>query len=270
MPSHFTDIGIDARTNEEIRELIKKTIRNGKKIQLDRNNEYHRWEIGKGIEFWVGFEFNKPLFGKKSVKNYCYTPYFSSKKYMKVVIENENKDNTCKFCRGYEALLLETPITDFLPIIFDVPNHQVTRSMVENGDEYEVELTAFTEGIRYFDDEDQYYEAQGGGEPEEVEVKGVKITVPNKMASDYYIPTGTFSPKSDPDFKKTAHGILAGTIIAVVELVNPETSMPFYYLELKSGIGDLGVVVAKDVFQKQPMKGGMIDGSFWFTGKIKL
>lgn len=246
MTGHFEVIGFKTEDRKDFEQLGIDTADNGVKIDVSGTPfEYRQWRIGNGIELWVAIKNGKEI--------RCFSPYYSSSKKIEIVIIEEVTDNDCDFCRGYYATRPDSQAAGDMPIIFHMPDSYLTRRKVKHNTLYPVELCGFAENIRYFENEELFNQVSDG------------------FSTDYYIPSGTFSPRDDDkEFKQNPRALLAGRIRGWRRIINPMTEQSFFHLNVDNSFGDLDVIVKTSDIKGELIEGGIIEGRFWFTGKIIL
>lgn len=243
MVGHFETIGFDTRNEEDFEKLSIQAEKNGEILNIESAPSYYRcWKIGNHIELWVAIE--KEYFQ-------CFSPYYSTGRIIDMRLIYEVEDNNCEFERGYYAEVLDSETASDVPIIFDMPNSMITRKRTELNTVQKVELCGFAERIAYYASEDDFRK------------------VKPRMSSTYYLPCGTFSPRvDDPDFKQSAHAFLAGIIKKVRKETNPITLKTFYHLTIENTLHEMDIVVSSEELSDKVETGAIVDGTFWFTGKI--
>lgn len=244
MPNHFENIGFHIQGKEEYRALGDEALEKGKKVLWeDSSFEYYCWAVGKDIELWIALDQEGYI--------RCFSPYYSSSKIIEMKIVEEVSDNECDYCRGFYAERPDSKSAADMPIIFDMPNSKIVRSIVKLETYQKVELCGFAEEFRYFESIKEFKKFK------------------DRFSPEYYIPCGTFSPrKDDADFKQSAHAILAGLVNTFKRVENVETGNTFYHFTLDNSFGDIDVIVNTSELDRQPKIGGVVNGTFWFTGKV--
>lgn len=165
---------------------------------------------------------------------------------MEIKIVRESTDKSCEFCRGYYVQIDGMDI----PMIFDAPNYKIIGHL-NLPSVQKVELCAFAESIKFFANETDFDNSH-------------KDT---KFSPLYFIPSGTFSPNNDKNFRENARAMLAGKVKTVQKLKNPVTENIFYRLDIENTIGTITVVAyLKEMI---PRENAIVEGVFWFTGKIQ-
>jgi hypothetical protein len=119
-------------------------------------------------------------------------------------------------------------------------------------------LAALAEDVTVHADAEAYYAAQDDDGP--------------KFAADHFIPSGTFPlGEPSPGWRPSAHALFAGEVIEVETPVNTVTGTAFHRLRVRTIAAlELGVAIATTALERPPVRGNIVTGTFFLTGRLGL
>jgi hypothetical protein len=135
------------------------------------------------------------------------------------------------------------------PIVIDVPN-LATHGRLELPISVDVQVAAFAREVSTFASEDAYYASQE----------------PGGFASRSYVPSGTFTPEGGATEPPQAFGIFTGHVLEAAAKRNRRTGAAFYWALVDTLGGTFDVLVDPELLTEPPRPGGILQGSFWFSG----
>ena len=136
------------------------------------------------------------------------------------------------------------------PFVFDAPDASVHRNLTLPKI-VEVQIAAFAHEIALYDNETAFYASQTED--------GLK------MSAESFIPSGLFG---DREGKTKALGLFAGKILAVELKTNSLTPVSYWWALVQTLGGQFDVVIDPELLDGPPVVGGLVQGSFWLSGRI--
>ncbi|MDE2145026.1 MAG: hypothetical protein KGJ01_03655 [Patescibacteria group bacterium] len=89
-------------------------------------------------------------------------------------------------------------------------------------------------------------------------------------SSEMFVPTGTFPPKKDPNFKPHSDCWCYGKVISVDKKVNTLTNLEYYHFTMKTYGATYDVVSGMNKIPHEPQIGSIIGGRFWICAKLNF
>lgn len=247
MPSHLSSIGIGVKTEDEFNEFVFQAADTGTKIETN-NGSYIRWSSGAGSEAWIQVSQENELIGMN--------PHFSGNAVMQVGIIKRIEDEAYSpmdgAFYGWAGSSDDNPEDGYYPFVFDVPDYllysNLSLPIVVN-----VQLAGFAHELQAFESE-EHYKASQTEEP--------------KFASESFIPAGLFTPDGESTQPPQAYAIFSGYVLQTARLTNPATGGTFYWAHVRTLGGEVDVVADPEVISGELTKDGIIQGTFWLSGRI--
>jgi hypothetical protein len=248
MPSHLTALGFPVTTEKDFRHYVFEASEFGQKLESP-NGSYTMWALGNGIELWVQANLHKRILGMR--------PHFSGYSRMKVGLSR-------RIVRSDQSILDgtlyawadpqdgEDAESGSYPFVFDLPDYDLHNDIRIPGPAT-IQLAAFAHELQGFVNEDAYYAAQGND---------------RKFAAESFIPSGLFAPGGRGREQPEALAIFSGHVLVTQILTNPVTSQRFYWARTRTLGGEVDVVADPQVVRGKVVKGGIIKGTFWLSGRL--
>ena len=247
MASHFSSIGIPMSTQNEFHDYFGKAYEKGDHIKVSKGT-YLMWKVDGGVELW----------GQVNTKNEAIgmNPHFFGTAQMKVLLkERVARPNDNELDGAFYAWTNPQEGLDGgngYPFVFDVPNI-CTYSNIKLPQIVIIQLSAFAHEIKGFESEEDYFNAR------ESEMK---------FAVESFIPSGLFNPDGESTMSPVAQAIFSGRIIDTQKHINAHTNKEYVWAKV-SVLGDeIDVVADPEILQGKLIKGGVLSGAFWLSGKI--
>ena len=248
--SHFSSIGYRIDSPDELDQLSDSLKAKSTKKEFGKYTQYVADDESGSQLFWHT-EKSFP-FGKE--QGLGMTPAFKGKCIQKIKEAHFRPDVPYKF----EPLLFVWVYDDDgseYPLAVDLLNDLEIKD--KDVDSFEVmQATLFAEEIEFFPNEDAFWKKYP---------KKEKISFPSP---GMFIPTGTFSPKDDPEYKPHAACWCYGEVISSERLVNKFTDISFWHLVMKTYAASYDIVADINMFDAQPKKGGIVGGKFWICARV--
>lgn len=244
MASHFSTLGFPVKSQDDFRRTVLQARDSGELVRA-RQGFYRRWTVGEGIELWVGCHTQAGL---------GVNPHFSGSGRMRVRLTEIVPSDDFPLdgsIQGWAAPASRDPESGAFPVVVDLPDFDAVRKELHKGAIVMVQIAAFAHELAAFASDEAFSESQG-------EIK---------FAPESFVPAGLFS-NGDELAKPSATAVFTGHILEINRLTNPETGAPFYHLLVRTLGGTVDVVADPEIVQGEPDVGGVVNGSFWLSGRI--
>lgn len=243
----MSDIGFHIQTETDFQHLADFTFEQGEYI-ASPNGIYIRWSVGKGIEVWLQLDLNGDCIGLN--------PHFSGSARMQVGLINGIQRPPSILdgaFHGWANPSQNDPENGDYPFIFDVPDYDTYQNLTLPCIQT-VQLAAFAHELQAFET-DEAFKASQTDDP--------------TFASESFFPTGLFSTfgKAD-DEPPGAFAIFCGHVLESALLTNPISDEEFYWAKVHTFGGEIDVIADPLVLDGPLVKGGVIQGSFWLSGRL--
>ncbi len=247
MASHFSSMGIPLSGKQEFQYYLEKAYHNGEHIRV-REGTYIKWKVDNEVELW----------GQLNNKNeeIGLNPHFFGTARMKVLVsERVKRPDDTELDGAFYAMTNPQEGKDAgtgYPFVFDVPDI-CTYGNIKLPQVAVIQLTAFAHELKGFESEKEYFNAQEGE---------------MKFAVESFIPSGLFKPDEETTTPPVAQAIFSGRIIETENRVNEHTNKEYIWAKI-SVLGDeIDVVADPEILDGKLIKGGILNGSFWLTGRV--
>ncbi len=247
MPNHFSAIGFNIETEDDLNALITKIKGESERIAAG-NGYYARWSSEPGIELWTYF-----LEPQDSV--WDLNPYFSGRSSIRVGLTDDvgsSSDRQGKIAvTGWADPTGDDPTQGDYPFVFDVPDRYACGKL-----DYPfistVRLSAFADELYVYDSEEQFSEEQFYERQDQVP----------GFAPESFIPSGTFGDTWE------ARAIFSGRVLETDKITNSMSGNQFVWAHVKTLGGTIDVVSDPALVTRPIQRDGIIWGSFWLCGRI--
>jgi hypothetical protein len=242
----MSDIGFRIKDNQDFMRFLTQAAQEGEVIPVG-DGSYVKWSPGTGIELWVQLDREHEIIGLN--------PHYSGRATLRIGL-------TKRVPRPQGTLLDGAfygwanpdegePETGEFPFVFDVPNYK-SYDDLKLPAIVAVQVAAFAHELQGFENETAFDESQA----EDM-----------NLAVESFIPTGLFIPKESSE-PPQAEAIFAGHILDTAILTNPATDADFLWARVSTLGGEIEVVADPEILEGSLVKGGIIKGSFWLTGRV--
>jgi len=242
----MSDIGFNVETEQDFQQLADQAYDLGEAFQTV-DGTYIKWAPGKGIELWLQLAGDDDAVG--------FNPHFSGTSLTRVCLnkrivrsEGHSLDGGFHAWANAEG---ETPETGDCPFVFDVPNYQLNTAELPAF--VTIQLAAFAHELQSFDNDEAYDQSQ----PHEI-----------KFASESFIPSGLFFPGGETIEPPLAEAVFSGHVLETSLVTNPVTGVEFCWAKTRTVVGEIDVVADPALLNGILIKGGVLTGSFWLSGKL--
>lgn len=255
--NHFTSIGFNVSTKEDLNALIQRAMKEGEDVSCP-NGAYVKWAIGAGIELWVHLDTH----GRKISS---FSPHFSGpSRAILGITEIRNDPSIHTLLEGsidaWAAPRSEDPKTGLYPLTLDVPDFDALRTNLKLGGKYTFQIAAFGHSLSCFKDEEAF-KAEQLKHP-----VGVRDGHPYTFGPESFIPTGQFTRITGGKLK--AEAMFSGLVSETEELTNPFSGRNFLHLLVRTYGIDVDIVADPTIVKGSPIVGGIVIGTFWMSGRL--
>jgi hypothetical protein len=183
-------------------------------------------------------------------------PHFSGDAVMRVGltrrIEHEDFSPLDGAFYGWAGSSDDDPEDGIYPFVFDTPDYGLHSALplpvVVN-----VQLAGFAHELQAFESEEQYRASQ--------------LEEP-RFASQSFFPSGLFVPDGESDTPPQAYAFFTGRVLQTALLTNPAPGGSFCWAQVRTLGGEVDVVADPEVIRGELTKDGVIQGTFWLSGRI--
>lgn len=247
MSSHFSDIGFNVTSDDELRDLAFQAYEEGELFPSE-NGAYVQWSPGQGVELWTRMDRNGDVIG--------INPHFAGTTSTWVgITERIQPPETPTLDGSFYAWANpseEDPGTGDFPFVFDVPDYRLYDA-VNLPRSLDVQLGAFALELNAYESDEAYDAAQG----DEI-----------KFASESFIPCGLFTPGPGEVKVPEAYVMFSGHVLHTETRANPVTGNDFRWVKVQTLLGEIDVVSDPTIVIGELVVGGVVNGSFWLSGRL--
>jgi hypothetical protein len=247
MPSHLSNIGFQLETEGAFEQLAFRAYDEGEAFETEEGT-YVRWSPGEGVELWLQLDREDSIIGVN--------PHFTGGSLMRVgLTQRINRSEGSLLEGAFYAWANpegDEPESGDYPFVFDTPDYHL-HSALSLPSVVSVQLSAFAHELQSYESDQAYDESQ----PEEI-----------KFASESFIPSGMFAPEGDSIDPPLAYAIFAGHVLETSIITNPATDNAFIWTKVRTLGGEVDMVADPALLNGPVVKGGVVSGSFWLSGRI--
>ena len=249
MPSHFSTIGFDIRTEEDLVALANELAGNTNPVKA-RNGKYLRWRGTGGEELWLQVDRAGELIGMH--------PHFDGPSLLRIGLASRVRRSDQTALDGafhcWADPENEAPDSGAYPFVFDVPDSATYKDLEVPGLAV-AQVAAFAHEVSCFDSEEEFNASQSSREL--------------KFAPMSFIPSGMFGSELGPDGNPEAMAIFTGSVAQARTLTNQLTAAKYYWAQVDTLGGKFDVVVDPTLLASEPRTGNVLSGSFWLSGRLR-
>ena len=223
----------------------------GDSVRLDVPGGYYLcWTSESGAELWLQVDDEDNLIGMN--------PHFTGESRVRVGL-------TARIDRPDGTLLdgafhawadpqRDDPEIGSYPFVFDAPDFRCFGGL-PLPTILEARIAAFAHELAVFRSEEEY---------------AASLTGELKFAVESFIPSGLFTPDGDRIEPPEAQAMFTGRILEAEMRTNALTNAPFQWVLVETYGGVMDVVADPDFIEVQPTPGGIVMGSFWLSGRLRI
>ncbi len=241
--SQFECIGLSAKTDSKVIDLINKTIEKAKTVQIPnaKTEHYKVFNDGKA-QIWYLFKDNELLSAH---------PHFQADNKPRVSIVNYVIDEENATGRLIAYLKPTEDLQNGLaPIVFNVPDFWLIDEM-QFPFAANIELAGFAININLFSDVDEFFAK-------------TETLQDLKLSDKALIPTGLFVEENQ---KPEPLVLMSGHIISSEKIYSVETGQDYYHLNIES-IENIDILAPAYAFKSEPKQGMIVLGDFYLSGRL--
>jgi hypothetical protein len=241
LPCHMMTLGFAVTTAQDFRHYVYQASEFGQRLEA-KHGAYTQWVIGNGIELWVQTNLHRRIIGMN--------PHFNGKTRMRATLAERIPRYPHSILDGafsaWANPIVNTAESSRYPFVFDLPDYDLYEELCLPTTIY-VQLTAFAYELRGFETEMAYKISQRGGR------KGIV---------ESFLSSGRAKNPAQ------AEAMFSGRVLDVRMITNPVTEERFYCAQVSVLGSELDVVADPQVVQGKVVKGGVIRGAFWLSGRL--
>jgi len=278
MTDHFSIIGFQARSAEELASLIDKLPEDRAESLECRPGYYYRWHTDVGSELWIHMQKRREEVAEEgngppeeTVAVVGVTPFFAGAGRLPirtVAIKRRPEDNAFEGAIFAEVEPGEELHECTTVALFDVVDFACLANRVPpfNAD---AQVTAFAHDIAVFPDAETFETAQADQE--------VRFAPKSFFASGLFMPAEgegeqpVFHDPDEPGFNAPSRAFLSGEVIRSEIRTNPVTGQNFCWalVETLGGTVDVVALGAQiDGHDGALVPGMIVQGEFWLCGRL--
>jgi hypothetical protein len=247
MASHFACLGFGDGAHLPDQDRLISEILDGERTRTDAGT-YVRRSSGSGAELWLQLDPTGEIIGLN--------PHFSGHgsmraRLLRVISRQDESPLDGAFYAWSDPRAEQDPESGEYPFVFDCPDARLHTSLALPRI-VTVQLAAFAHELAAYADDTAFAKAQAqapGFAPESV------------------IPAGLFT--SDGNTVPTAHAIFAGHVRRAERRRNAFTGSEFWWALVETLGGTIDVIAEPDTIVGSLQIGGVAQGTFWLSGRIK-
>jgi hypothetical protein len=260
MASHFSTIGFPLKSADEFRALAMQVVDDCASLDCPQGR-YLRWSSPSGAELWLQANADNNLVGM--------LPHFSGESAVRVGLTDRvtRPDATALdgAFYGWASPADDDPESGCYPLVFDTPDFLLHHGL-QLPAIVEAQVAAFAHEISLYPSVEAYDASlpPAGPNPENPEM----LVAARGLDSQAFIPSGTFIPGGGVIDPPQAHAIFTGHILKTEARCNELTGREFWWALVESYGGIYDVVIDAELVEDAPRVGGVVNGTFWLSGRV--
>ncbi len=248
MPNHFSTIGFEVETQEDLMALARQVSDHAQAIPATLG-QYLRWSGSSREELWLQIDADGDLIGMN--------PHFSGESLVRVGLQTRiHRESDTALDGAFRCWAdpeQDKPDSGAYPFVFDAPD-AATYSDLELPVIAKAQVAAFAHEITFYASLDAYDISQANHDV--------------KFAPQSFIPSGLFTPNNIATEPPRAMASFTGHVVQSSVRKNAITGVPFYWALVDTLGGRYDVVVGQDLLAQVPSAGGILSGLFWLSGRL--
>lgn len=242
--SHFASLGFADATGMPDLDRLVPAMLTGERTVVD-DGTYVRWSPGNAAELWLQLDPLGEIIGVN--------PHFAGEGRMKVgLVELVRRPTESALDGAFHAWCEpereQEPESGQYPFVFDAPDARVHVSLALPRIAT-VQLAAFAHELTAYESEAAFQAAD------------------TKYAAQSFVPAGLFTDGQQAR-GPTAHAFFAGRVLRVERLTNAFTTFEFMWALVETFGGVIDVVAEPSMVRGALRRGGIVQGTFWLSGRI--
>ncbi|MBK8262049.1 MAG: hypothetical protein IPK80_12030 [Nannocystis sp.] len=254
MPSHFSTIGFEIDSVDEMIALAERASTDAEVIAVDGDRRYVVWSAGDGPELWLQLDEEGGLIGM--------APHFAGRHRWRIgLIDEVARPNHTELDGAFYVWRCpdgEDPEDGLYPFVFDCPDRAIYGEL-DMPTFASVQLAGFAHAVEVWPDIEAYDASKGEGSEEQP-----------RLASMSFIPAGLFAGEdSEADTPPEAYAIITGVVRSAARRKNPLSGARYQWAELITFGGILDVVIDAGLLGDRELRtGNVVSGAFWLSGQL--
>jgi hypothetical protein len=259
MTSNMSTIGFEAGSADDFRRLAERAVAQGRWVESP-HGRYAVWPTSGPEQLWIGVDERGVIVGLN--------PHFEGSATIRVGIVQAVRDLEHPM-DGHLSCWADpadpSPDSGLYPFLVDLPDFDAATEAVAAPALATMQIAAFARTLTCWPD-DAAYTAQEEARwssregPEDRPVKG--------FAAESFIPSGMFALDPSKPHTPKAEAIFTGHVLDTRVLVNGLTGRSFRHALVRTLGGESDVVADPEVVKGEPAVGGVVQGSFWLSGRL--
>lgn len=245
--SHFSDIGFQLKNEDELYALAEQVYPQAKAFPCEKGT-YYQYTDPSGAELWLQINSDRELIG--------INPHFSGKSQFPVGVHTEVERSSSELDAALHCWMAphdpQHLESGHYPIVLDIPDYYVKDTQTYPALGY-FQIAAFAEEMEVFENEEAYYESQGGDA--------------FRMSAQSFIPAGLFGGEGKEDFVPAAIANFSGKVVHAETRTNAFSQKAFHYLQVATFGGTYDVVADTQLWPTLPPIDGIVSGQFWLSAR---
>lgn len=249
MPSQFSAIGFTVSSGEDLAALASRVAARADTIDA-REGQYLKWAPPSGEQLWLQVKRSGDAMGMN--------PHFEGKSSVRIAVEarvirkaHTPLDGT--FLAWANPPEGATTGGDY-PFAFDCPDAAVHESMALPVT-VTAQIAAFAQQLTVHPSEADYQASQAA--------QGLSFE------SRSFIPSGLISPSGEPVTPPESHALISGHVLEAEERQNAVTGEPFWWALMDTVGGTFDLVIDPSLLTSPVLKGNVVSGWFWLSGRLR-
>jgi len=263
MTDHFSVIGFNAGSAEELADLVTRLPEAGGQSQPCGPGFYYRWRSDVGSELWIHMQKEGEQLSIVGV-----TPFFAGQGRMPVRVMKKRQR---AFDNAFEGAV-------FVEIEPGPRAHQCATVALFDVVDYacwanrvcpflaQAQIAAFPHDLAVFPDEETFTQGQAG--------ETIKFAPESFFASGLFTGPGdgdghaVFHDPNDDDFQAASRAFLTGRVLRAELRRNTVTGQEFHAALVKTLGGTLDIVADITQMRVALRPGNIVQGEFWLCGRL--
>ena len=231
MPSHYSDMGFSVAGANDLKRIMKELPEAACKIETSEG--YYNYCVADGcIEFWVHYNTDDEMMSLDFHYNNNHAVPVRMVRWLEYA--EQMQSSTIKVSYPREETLF--------PIIADVANADMHREIMR-GDDLMLQVSCFAETMSLLYASDTGYTKE-----------------------NCFVPAGSFEDNGTTSVP--ANAMICGTVIDHKKCQNSIDGGLYYVITIRCHDALLDVIADAEFVTKEPIKGSIVKGTFWLSGKI--
>jgi len=249
VPSQFSALGFDVSSGEDLAALASRVAERADTINA-RAGQYLRWAPASGEQLWLQVKHNGDAMGMN--------PHFEGRSVVRIAVKARVTRQAHTPLDGTFLAWANPPdgatAGGDYPFAFDCPD-AATHESLELPVVADAQIAAFAQQLSVYASPAAYDAAAS--------VQGLPF------GSRSFIPSGLISPSGEPVTPPESHALIAGHVLDAEERRNSVTGEPFWCALVDTIGGTYDAVVDQSLLSAPIVRGNVVSGWFWLSGRLR-